>query len=166
MGLFTKMLDTVLESGTVPPQSNGSDTGSFNNSLPPSQAVAATPNDPAGVTATYHGPAPGGGNNHIGTVQQWQEVEKMREQAKAAKIGALSVDQKIDLALKQSENAEKIAHRTAGAVSAIDRKLDRTFQNLTTMIGRIGQGKPATEPDPPGSSIWDDNEDQESIFGR
>ncbi len=157
MRMFTKTLDMVLESATVPPQSNGSNAGSFSNPM--------TPSDSTAPTAAYHGPTPDDGGNQWGTTAQWQEVERMRQKVKADKLEALSVDQKIDLALKQSENAERIAHRTAGAVFTIDNKLDRAFQNLTTMITRIGQGKPAVEPDPPGSSIFDDG-DPESVFGR
>lgn len=160
MRLFEQTLDTILE--------NGPETGTFNNSLTPSQAAAAQPQqpDPAGLTKTYVAPpqASTDGNQKWGTVEQWQQVEQMREQAKAEKMNGLTIDQKIELALKQAEQAEKIAYRSSAGISALDAKLDRVFQNLSGMIQRVGSGKPAVEPDPPGSSIFDDDDDPESIF--
>lgn len=149
MKLFDRKLDTVLESGeqTTP--------------LRPQPSL-----DPAGATKTYV-PQPQSApaaNNQWGTMEQWQELEQMREKAKADKIAALTVDQKIELALKQAEAAERIAYRTSGMISSLDGKIDRAFQSLTQMINRIVQGKPATEPAEPGSSIFDDGNDPESIM--
>ncbi len=159
MKLFQQTLDTVLENGTLP--QSGQPTGAYN----PSQTAVAQ--DQAGMTRTYV-PQPNGAdtqnNNQMGTIQQWQQVEQMREQSKAAKINGLTVDQKIELALKQAEQAEKIAYRSSAGISALDAKLDRVFQNLSGMIQQGGGGKSAAKPDPHGSSIFDDDEDPESIF--
>lgn len=151
MRLFEQALDTIIE--------NGRD--------------AAPQIDTAGLTKAYvagsdsvNASTPS--DNGWGTAQQWQSVEQMRGQAKAAKINSLSIDQKIELALKQAEQAEKIAYRSSASISALDVKLDRAFQNLAGMIRRVGGGKPAVEPDPPGSSIFDDNDndDPESILSN
>ncbi len=154
MKLFTSTLDAILGAETLPMKA-----GVFENTSILGQVDAAAP------TRTYNGPIPG--DNRMGTAAQWQEVEQMRKRAKAESLAALSVDQKIDLALKQSGNAEQIAYQTAGSVSSLEYKLDRAFDNLNDMIARLGQGKPKEAEPPAGSSIFDgDDEDQQSILYR
>lgn len=136
MRLFERTLDTVLEADTAT---------SPNGALPVNQ------NSP---TMTY---SPQQSPN-----QQMVDAVRTREQLQANQLANMPIDQKIELALKKSAEAEKIAYRTLRDISAVDKKLDKAFKDLTTLIQK-GPGK--TAPEPPGESIWDEG-DSESIFGR
>lgn len=166
--LLDRQLDTILEnnSPTTPyrePDPNA--TATYQGQVPQGQTPAN------GATATYNGSQPGRMADQMGSGEQWQQLRDARQQWKADKLGAMSVDQKIQMALQQSEEAQKIAYQTSRQVSVIDGKLDRAFASLAGMIKRISSGQPPQEPHQPGTSIWDDDndggdDDPESILSQ
>lgn len=89
---------------------------------PPSQAQ---PVDPAAVTATFPPQANGNGS------QQMYDAAMVRQQLQTQKLQALSVDQKIELALQKSTEAEKVAYRTMRDVSTVNSKLDKVLAGLS-----------------------------------
>lgn len=136
MKLFERTLDTILEANTA------------------TNPIGIPPTNQNTPTLTY---TPQQNAN-----QQMVDAINTREQLQANKLSNMPIDQKIELALKQSGEAEKIAYRTLRNVSAVDKKIDKVFDDLSTMIQK-GPVKSVSET--PGESIWDEG-DSESIFGR
>lgn len=158
---FEQTLDTILEADlpqTQPylpqPSSVVSNSLPFSNSMPANNGQ--TPADQSAQTATYNPAQP--------MNQQLYQAAKVREQLQAQHIAAMPIDQKITLALQKATEAEKVAYRTSRDVSDINAKLDRIFKELSGQISRVSGGQAAKEPDPPGSSIWGDDEDPDSIW--
>lgn len=159
---FDRLLDTVLEADQTQPylpqptQSAGPQSASFANSMQP-QAQAAL--QQSAQTATFN---PQGNMN-----QQMVQAAQVREKMQADNLANMPVAQKIELALQKATDAERIAYRTSRDIGDMNSKLDQIFKQLSGQISRVSQGQPAVEPDPPGSSIWgDDEEDPDSIWSR
>ncbi len=154
---FDRLLDTVLETEqTQPYLPQPSQSAAFGNSMP-SAVQQPVSQDQAAQTASFN---PAGNMN-----QQLVQAAQVREKMQADHIANMPIVQKIELALQKATEAEKVAYRTSRDVGDINHKLDRIFKELSGQISRVGQGQSAQEPDPPGSSIWgDDNEDPESIW--
>ncbi len=153
---FDTELCTVLE--TIAGQPSSVVQSQPATTPPAANQPASQDVDQFANTATFNQP-PASAPMH----QQWTDAMSTREQLKADYISNLPIDKKIELALTQSKEAEKVAYRTLRDLSAINSKIDRVFKDLSGMIGRVSGGKPAVEPDPHGSSIWDEP-DPESIF--
>jgi hypothetical protein len=130
----------------------------------PSQA------DPSSVTQAYTPPADDQANANTQTWHgsygnQMVDAANTLNQMRADHLKNMPLDQKLELVLKKTTEAEKVAYRALQSISDFDSKLDRVFKDLSGQIARVAGGKQPQQPDPPGSSIWDED-DPESIFGR
>ncbi len=110
--------------------------------------------DPAGVTSTFVG----GKTSGIG---DWSAVEKMRADTQAS----LPLDQKLSMIIQQTKTAQTFAAQALRSTEAFERRLDEVFKKLSGMIQQSKSGQPPAQ-ETPGESIWDEEGDSESIFGK
>jgi len=97
--------------------------------------------------------------------QQMVDMVNTVENLRQNHFASMPLDKKLDLVLQKTIESEKVAYQALRGVNEFSRRLDAVFKDLSSMIERVASGQPAREPDPPGSSIWDED-DPESIFGR
>jgi hypothetical protein len=102
----------------------------------------------------------GASATHKDGLGDWAAVQKMRDDH----TQNLPLEKKLDMAIKQSKTAQSFAAQALRSVDGFDKKLDQVFKSLSAQIQRVAQGQSA-EPHAPGSSIWDEHGDPESIFG-
>jgi hypothetical protein len=117
----------------------------------------------AQTPATMQAPAPG--SDRKLAPGEMGDAMRMVDQIRSDHYTNMPVQQKIDTALKKAMDGEKIAYRALRDVDLVGRKLDAAVKDINAKIQQVEGGK--TMVDPPGSSIFDDDEeDPESIFGR
>jgi hypothetical protein len=103
-------------------------------------------------TGSWHETPPDAGNEAADAYGALQQIRSNH-------LENLPLEKKLDMVLKQSSNAEKVAFRALNGVEGFSRQLDRVFKELSGKIERVAGGKPPVEPDN-SASIFDD----ESIF--
>lgn len=145
MKFFNTRLDTVLENGQL--LNNAVNQPTIPNSKPAAQQPVDT-----SATVTYTPQQ----NQQANANRQLVDAANMQQQIRDNHMANMPVDQKIALALQQSSTAERLAYRTLQSVEALDKKLDRVFNDLSNQ----------SKTRQPGESILDDEDDPESIFGR
>jgi hypothetical protein len=69
----------------------------------------------------------------------------------------LDFEGRLELALKDSKAAAQTASFAAREVNQLRHDMQRGFGDIMTKLDKIGSGEPMTDPDPPGSSIWDED---------
>lgn len=152
-----------INEATIPPQQPQ-----------PAQAQVQQPQQPATTpqtqpqTAVYNNQPVDDGNTktwHGDANKQVVDAVRTLEQLRAQNLQNMPLDQKLNLVLQKTTEAERIAYRAMRSAEDFERRLDSAFNKLTAMMQRLAGGKPLQEPDPPGSSIFDEG-DPESIFGR
>jgi hypothetical protein len=94
--------------------------------------------------------------------QELFDAQRALEQMRSEHLKNMPLDQKLDMVLRQSTSAERVAYQALRGVEGFGKQLDKVFQDLSGMIERVAAGQPPREPDPSGSSIWGD--DDESIM--
>lgn len=159
-----QLTPTPASDKTVPvvPQPAQSPSTSQNS---PTMTLAPQPSSPSSPTFP-NTQAASGTPNGTSKIQQMIDMANTLDSIRADHLANMPLDKKLELVLQKTTESQKIAYRALRGVSDFSHKLDRVFKDLSGMIERVAQGKSAREPDPPGSSIWDDEGDPESIFGR
>jgi hypothetical protein len=109
------------------------------------------PQDAGPATTSFTGQSPGGI-----TPAEMLNIAKTREGLQQQNIQNMSLDQKLNLVLQKSAEAEKVAYAAAKSVSGFEQRLDRAFNDLSGMIKKLAGGKSLEEP---GSSIWGEDDD-------
>lgn len=133
----------------------------------PTMTWAPQPASPSSPTFPNTQAASGTPNGNGTRMQQMIDMANTLDSIRADHLANMPLDKKLELVLQKTTESEKIAYQALRGVSEFSHKLDRVFKDLSGMIERVAKGQPAREPDPPGSSIWDNDEgDPESIFGR
>jgi len=102
-------------------------------------------------------------DNYVSGSEQVEAAELIK-QLRARNELDQSEDNQLGLSLKRSQDAADLATAAYRKVNDLELKVDRGFGGLQKSLIKLSKGEPLEEPDPPGSSIFDEDEEL-SEFG-